>query len=37
MHFESKRRSGGGPIADIDVQGSKAFILFEEEEGKLTA
>ena len=35
MHFESKRRSGGGHIAQINVAGSKAFILFEEEEGRL--
>ena len=35
MYFQSRRRSGGGEVEDIQLQEGQAVITFEQEEGML--
>lgn len=34
LYFENKRRSGGGSLVSVELEGSRALLLFEEAEGK---
>lgn len=34
LYFENKRRSGGGNLVSVELEGSRALLLFEEAEGK---
>ena len=36
MYFQSRRRSGGGDVGDIQLQEGQAVITFEREEGMFT-
>lgn len=34
LYFENKRRSGGGSLVSVELEGSRAILVFEEAEGK---
>lgn len=34
LYFENKRRSGGGNLVSVELEGSRAILVFEEAEGK---
>ena len=36
MYFQSRRRSGGGDVEDIQLQEGQAVVTFEREEGMFT-
>ena len=35
IYFQSRRRSGGGDVEDIELQEGQAVITFEQEQGML--
>ena len=35
MHFQSRKKSGGGDVENIQLQEGQAVITFEQEEGML--
>ena len=35
MHFQSRKKSGGGDLEDIQLQEGQAVVTFEQEEGML--
>ncbi|CAN9504108.1 unnamed protein product [Ophioblennius macclurei] len=37
LYFENKRRSGGGPIVSVEKSGTRAVLVFEEEEAAARA
>ncbi|KAG7260643.1 hypothetical protein CRUP_007801 [Coryphaenoides rupestris] len=34
LYFTNKWRSGGGPLVSVEKTGGRAFMVFEEAEGK---
>lgn len=34
LYFENKRRSGGGSLVSVELEGSRAILVFEEADGK---